>query len=150
MWCDTISGYCEAHHKSIIDVSGDAESELFHNKTISRKLKPIDIRAVLDFMVDQGLGKWQDDKKAKCVVTWKSFDEWAAAIYEWATKSGHVNSGICTVYEITDDDATRSESFHKLDKGVVLEALHVLQSQERCQLYEGSSIDEMGVKFTSR
>lgn len=30
-----------------------------------------------------GFGKWQDDHKVKCVITWKKFEDWASAIYKW-------------------------------------------------------------------
>lgn len=40
-----------------------------------------------------------------------------------------------------------TQDFHGLDKGVILEALRTLQEQGRADLYEGSSLDEMGVKF---
>jgi hypothetical protein len=33
-----------------------------------------------------GYGKWKDEQKSACVVTWKKMDEWGNLIYQWVRR----------------------------------------------------------------
>lgn len=42
----------------------------------------------LDALVDEGKAVWLDTKKDRCLILWKSVEEWADSLYSWCKGSG--------------------------------------------------------------
>jgi ESCRT-II complex subunit VPS25 len=110
------------------------------------KLNAEGIRVVLDGLVKDGFGIWQDEAKAVCVVSHRKFQDWANIMYDWAKGSFMMNK-ICTLYELSQGDATNGEEFHGVDTLILLKALHLLLEQDKVSLILSDSPDETGVKF---
>ena len=147
MWIDLIAVWLKQEKKTVIYVNKDSGSFPFSNKKINRALKVQDIRTVLDHMASLKYGSWNDDEKTIFGVSWKSMDEWANMIYQWAVDEGQIGK-ILTFFDIHSGDATKMTEFHGLDSGLILKILDVLEDQGKCQVFkDGSVVDEYGVKF---
>lgn len=109
------------------------------------------IAAVMDHVVATGHGEWEaEGSKARCRIFFKSLNEWASLIYEFATANAMVGS-VYTVYELHSGDATTDAPFHGLEAVTLNKALQVLEGQGRAALFSGSSDspDDTGVKFVA-
>lgn len=95
-------------------------------------------------MQTQGNAAPVDKKKQQWEIYWHPLDEWANIISRWATDNGMVNT-VCTLFELTNGDTSVGEEFHGLDQNVLVKALKVLQTQQKCELMEFDN--EGGVKF---
>ena len=66
----------------------------------------------------------------------------AADIEKWVRSTGRSNT-VCTIYEISDGDDTEGESFHGLDRDIIMDALRYLEKHGKAEIMEGGE----GVKF---
>lgn len=57
-------------------------------------------RLFLDALVDQGKAIWVD-KKDRCLILWKSVDEWADSVYSWCKD---VNESVILVEDLCRHD----------------------------------------------
>lgn len=147
LWTDLICRWLEANKKTVIYVNKDVKQVPFTNTGISRALKLNDLRKILDFMKEEGYGKWQDDEKTMFNCSWKKMQEWANIIYNWAKEEGMMNK-ILTLYDLHSGDDVRHTSFYKLENTLMVEILEVLADQGKAQVFrDGNVIDEFGVKF---
>lgn len=146
MWTDLILSYQKAHGRSQINTSTDAQCELFFNKAIQRQLSGEAIKTILDELVKQGYGEWQDENKVVCSTSDRSLDDWAQVVYKWAAETGQEKS-ICTVYELTEGDLTAGEEFVGLDIALMVRVLKRLEEAGKVTLIPGDAASEMGVKF---
>src|SRR5690606_19711745 len=115
---------------------------LFYNKTIDRKLSIDGIRTVMDHMVSQKLAKWQDSHR--CFIFWRSLDEWADLIYNWAVSIGNLNT-VCTFYELVQGDDTTDQPFYGIGTEVLRTFLEKLQDSGRAEIINVDGTE--GVKF---
>jgi len=145
-WCSLILSYCKHNRIYELDVAEIATSQLFHNKSIERKLTTDDIIGLLEVLAKQGHVEWQDLKSKKnCIIMWRTPEEWGKLIYDWAKGFGMVNT-VCTLYELTNGDDTKSQDFHGIENWLLLRALKTLESSGKAEIMslgEGSD----GVKF---
>lgn len=85
-----------------------------------------------------------DSSRQQWEIYWHPLEEWASLIHAWATNNGMTNT-VCTLFEMTEGDASLGQEWHGLDRTVFVKALKVLQDQEKCELM-GEGVDG-GVKF---
>ncbi|KJH45087.1 tRNA methyltransferase complex GCD14 subunit [Dictyocaulus viviparus] len=146
-WASLVIDYTQHNKIYTIDVAEAANSELFHNQKLNRRLSPEGIRAVFEYLEQKKHIEWLDIGKTRCHIYWRRPDEWAALIYGWAVSNGLLNTP-CTLYEITHGDDTVQESFYGLEKDVLLKALRSLELQRRAQLMNIGTESE-GVCFVA-
>lgn len=107
-WSALVLAYARHHRLFRLHLSAAADSDLFRNRRIDRRLSPADIRDLLDFMRRDGRAEYLDAKDAGDVVFvhWRKPDEWAAVVEAYVEDSGQRGS-VLTLYELTDGEATR-------------------------------------------
>mmetsp|Transcript_12951 Transcript_12951/g.26264 ORF Transcript_12951/g.26264 Transcript_12951/m.26264 type:complete len:168 (-) Transcript_12951:1136-1639(-) len=98
LWCDLIRNYCRHHRVFWLDVTEASGSPLFCNEAIQRRLSLEDIRFFLGELVNRGEGEWSTQKD-RCLVYWRTPEEWGDVIYSWVDATGRNNTPL-TVYEI--------------------------------------------------
>ncbi|VDM72076.1 unnamed protein product [Strongylus vulgaris] len=107
-WASLVIDYTQHYKIFTLDVAEVANSELFHNHKLNRRLSPEGIRAVFDYLEQKKHVEWIDLAKTRCHIYWRRPDEWAALIYAWAVSNGLLNTP-CTLYEIAHGDDTVQE-----------------------------------------
>ncbi|XGW23311.1 hypothetical protein V3C99_005498 [Haemonchus contortus] len=117
-WASLVIDYAQHNKIFTLDVAEVANSELFYNQKLNRRLSPEGIRAVFDYLEQKKHVEWIDIVKTRCHIYWRRPDEWAALIYAWAVSNGLLNTP-CTLYEIAHGDDTVQESFYGLEKDVL-------------------------------
>lgn len=100
-WSALVLAYTKHRRLFKLSVSDAAESDLFCNKAINRRLQPADIKEVLDFMRREGRVEGDGDSVR---VYWKTVDEWAAAVEAFVDQTANKGS-ILTLYELSEGDA---------------------------------------------
>lgn len=143
-WASLVLAYCQHNKVFTLDLVEAQQSPLFNNSKINRKLSSEGVGAVLDHLDKHGHIEWLEKQKRRCRILWRTTEQWAKLIYDWAHASGLLNS-VCTLYELTSGEDTADEAFHGLDQDVLRKALRHLESEGRAQLLSVGS-DE-GVKF---
>ncbi|KAG9301949.1 hypothetical protein G9A89_020993 [Geosiphon pyriformis] len=146
-WSRIIQGYCRHHRLYRLDLAESLNWELFNNRTIKRRLNFETLQAIIEEMVKQGTAEWiPPNKKITAIINWRKPEEWATLIYNWIYANGMTNS-ILTVYEIAHGELTEGLEFHELDQSVLLKALDLLVKRGVAQVFQGTSAEDMGVKF---
>eukprot|EP00128_Syssomonas_multiformis_P006349 Colp12_sorted_trinity150504_noHs@21299 len=149
VWGELVLGYCKHHKSFLLEVKDAAASELFFNTKINRRLSSEGIMLVLEHLASSGHVEWQAKDRSRCLVMWRSPQEWAALIYQWAVDSGNVDT-VCTLYELHSGDATIGTEFYGLETVMLRKALGVLEQRGQAQVFTASSDDDAGVKFFSQ
>ncbi|TFB07546.1 Vacuolar protein-sorting-associated protein 25 [Trichoderma ghanense] len=158
-WSALVLSYARHHRLFRLVVSSAAESELFHNRAINRRLSPADVREVLDFMRKDGRAEFvrgnagaADGGAAAAAAAagdvvllyWRKPEEWAALVEAYVEETAQKGS-VLTVYELTEGENTRGTEFHGMDNQVLMKALNILVKQGKAQIF--GSEDSLGVKF---
>ncbi|XP_077997606.1 vacuolar protein-sorting-associated protein 25-like [Glandiceps talaboti] len=143
-WCSLVLSYHK--HKKIfsLDVTEAQSSPLFHNTQIDRKL-PVDaVHIVLEELRKKGNLEWADKSRRRCLIMWRTPEEWGSLLYQWASTNGLLNT-VCTLYELVSGDDTSKEEFHGLDMMLLKRSLKTLEAQRKAELisFDGNE----GVKF---
>ncbi|CAO3639255.1 unnamed protein product [Cunninghamella echinulata] len=120
-------------------------SPLFENTRIKRRLSLETLKEIIEYMVQQGTAKWEEDK-TQVLLFWRKPDDWADLIAQWVNQCG-LNNDIVTVYEIAHGDLAEGQEFYEMDHKVLIVALQVLVKRGMAQLFKGTEDDDMGVKF---
>ncbi|KAL1842934.1 hypothetical protein VTJ49DRAFT_3722 [Mycothermus thermophilus] len=96
-------------------------TDLFHNRTINRRLSPADIREVIDFLRRDGRaeyvggspppppprsGELSTGTSGYAWIYWRSPEEWAALVEAWVDSTGQKGS-VLTLYELIEGDGSR-------------------------------------------
>ncbi|KAJ3952200.1 hypothetical protein N0V92_011377, partial [Colletotrichum tropicale] len=138
--------------------------ELFHNKTLNKRLSLADAREVLEFMKKDGRAEQLPASPDVFWVYWRTPDEWAAAIEAWIDETAQ-KGVVLTLYELTEGEGTRGtgesflgvprcgelqltvdfSDFHGLDSDLLQKALQVLVKRGKAQIF--GQEDSQGVKF---
>ena len=129
-WSALVLSYARHHRLFRLVVSSAAESELFHNRAINRRLGPADIREVLDFMRKDGRAEFIRASSAAAagsdvggfssgagaaggggagdvvLLYWRKPEEWAALVEAYVDETAQKGS-VLTVYELTEGENTR-------------------------------------------
>ncbi|RWS11378.1 vacuolar protein-sorting-associated protein 25-like protein, partial [Dinothrombium tinctorium] len=137
-WRSLILSYCKANRIHTLDVQQSLKNEIFCNRKINRELNYESLMIILDYLREKGSIEWFDKKKSKCYVYWKTPNEWANVIYDWAQSRSLINT-VCTFYEIVSGDDTLNESFHGLDTDILIKAIEILEKEGKAALI---SIDD--------
>eukprot|EP00002_Diphylleia_rotans_P017282 TRINITY_DN3355_c0_g1_i1.p1 TRINITY_DN3355_c0_g1~~TRINITY_DN3355_c0_g1_i1.p1 ORF type:complete len:194 (+),score=42.50 TRINITY_DN3355_c0_g1_i1:66-647(+) len=146
LWTELILMYSQRMKTNTLTVSEALRQPPFVNPQINRKLSEEAFRYFIDAMVTQGRAQWTDSSRTKCVLYSKRLEEWADIIYKWVYDSGLTDS-VMTVYELHSGDSTRGLAFHGLDPFIITNALRVLETRGKAQIFRGDTTDEDGVKF---
>jgi ESCRT-II complex subunit VPS25 len=144
-WCRLVIDYCQFHRIYSFDLNEVAKSELFYNGKINRRLDETGIRTVFNALEQQKHVEWTDKGKNRCHVYWRRPDEWGQLIYEWASSNGLLNS-VFTLHDLVQGEDTANESFHSLDRDVLVKAIQSLEGQRRAVFVEIEG-EKSGVKF---
>ncbi|CAO3614975.1 unnamed protein product [Cunninghamella blakesleeana] len=119
-----------------------------HNKIYTLNLIKLSLETlqeIIEYMIEQGTARWDDDK-SQVLLFWRKPDDWADLITQWVNRSG-LNNDIVTVYEIAHGELSEGQEFYEIDNKVLLVALQVLVKRGIAQLFKGTEDDDMGVKF---
>lgn len=123
---------------------------LFANDIIGRRLTPGEISTVLDDLVKKGRGEWEEDEyggRTRCRILWRTPEEIADDLYDWAEKNGNVGGGVCTVYELHSGEDVVGTALEGADETLLRRAIAILEERGKCRLFQGETSDEDGIKF---
>ncbi|WXG42786.1 MAG: hypothetical protein WED04_01580 [Promethearchaeati archaeon SRVP18_Atabeyarchaeia-1] len=81
-WGDFILKWCQFTVHHVVGLKDFNTSKPFD------KLPEKELRDILQFMIDRGLGKWIDKDRTVARIMWRSLQEWATELYEWAYRNG--------------------------------------------------------------
>ncbi|KAL3313725.1 Vacuolar protein-sorting-associated protein 25 [Cichlidogyrus casuarinus] len=109
---------------------------------IERKASKELVIAVLDELHRRGNLTWTNKTHTEGKFAWKTPEEWAKIIADWAISTGQGNN-VFTIFELISGDETVDEPFHGLDHEVFITALRCLERQDRAKLMNNND----GVKF---
>ncbi|KAH9074704.1 ESCRT-II complex vps25 subunit [Lactarius deliciosus] len=125
------------------EVPGGEWDEVLRNPRINKRLMPNHLAHVLDAMVNKDLAVYEPAKQTRAVLLyWRSPEEWADVLHEWATNTGQLNT-ILTFYEISDPPVPSALS--GIPESLLRGAIAVLAKSGRAQLISISGGD--GVRF---
>lgn len=152
-WCQLVLAHQKFLKKTSLDLKESADNDLFYNRQLKRRLNAEGILVVMEELRRRGNLEWISGGSRNCGpssligvarIIWRSTEEWANLVYQWARDTGHINS-VCTLFELTDGEDTEDQAFHGLDKPVLMAALRYLEqhSQAEIIMFDGNE----GVKF---
>eukprot|EP00039_Didymoeca_costata_P028002 m.19692 g.19692 ORF g.19692 m.19692 type:complete len:177 (-) comp6650_c0_seq1:4038-4568(-) len=147
-WKELVLSYCKHEKIEILDIHEAPKLPLFNNADIQRSLKQKSIVTVLEYLNESGNLEWLDKEKSRCLVFWRSPNEWAKLIYDWVNATGSQNS-VFTLYEMNEGDTGKDTEFHGIGNELLLRALQKLESDGKAQLMktEPDVTTYDGVKF---
>ncbi|EHK44266.1 hypothetical protein TRIATDRAFT_223434 [Trichoderma atroviride IMI 206040] len=154
-WSSLVLAYARHHRIFRLALSAAADSDLFYNRQLDRRLAPPDIREVVDFMRKDGRAEYLQPGDAAAagagagagdvvLIYWRKPQEWAVLIEAYVDETAQKGS-VLTVYELTEGENTRGTEFHGMDNGVLMKALNILVKRGKAQIF--GSEDSLGVKF---
>ncbi|RGP80912.1 hypothetical protein FLONG3_962 [Fusarium longipes] len=145
-WADIILAYARHNRIFRLSLSEAADSDLFVNRKLDRRLQFDDIRDVVSFMHTDGRVEYVGGGTSGDVVFvyWRKPEEWAELVENYIEESGQKGS-VLTVYELVEGDGTKGNDIHGMDTDVLLKALNVLVKRNKAQIF--GQDDSLGVKF---
>ncbi|KAK7421295.1 hypothetical protein QQZ08_010011 [Neonectria magnoliae] len=145
-WSALILAYARHHRIFRLALSSAADSDLFFNRRIDRRLQLDDIRDVVDFMRKDGRAEYVGGGSSGDVVFlfWRKPGEWAGLVESYVEETGQKGS-VLTVYELVEGDGTKGTDIHGMDNEILLKALNVLVKRGKAQIF--GQDDSLGVKF---
>lgn len=159
-WSALVLAYARHHRLFRLRLSEAAETELFYNHALERRLQPVDIRELIDSMAKEGRAEYitasssssgvgmtssfADGGHDVIFIYWKKPEEWAAIVEQYVEDTAQKGS-VLTVYELSQGDGTRSTDLHGIDSEVLLKALNILVKRGKAQIF--GQEDSLGVKF---
>lgn len=134
-WSSLVLAYARHHRIFRLALSAAADSDLFYNRQLDRRLAPPDIREVVDFMRKDGRAEYLQPGDAGAgggssssngdassiaastaaagagagdvvLIYWRKPQEWAALIEAYVDETAQKGS-VLTVYELTEGENTR-------------------------------------------
>lgn len=148
-WSDLVLAYARHHRIFRLSLSSAADSDLFHNRKLDRRLNPPDIRELLDFMHKDGRAEYLSGGSGPgpgdvVFIHWRKPEEWARLIESYVEDTGQ-KGGVLTLYELAEGEGTRSTEIHDIDSDVLLKALNILVKKGKAQIF--GQDNSQGVKF---
>ncbi|CAF3744850.1 unnamed protein product [Rotaria sp. Silwood1] len=140
-WCSLILDYCRLKKVCTFDVNDASKFSPFINAKINHNNF---IQILLEELRSRGNIEWEDKNKRRCLILWKSLEEWAKTVYQWITSRG-MNGTVCTFYELLHGDDTRSAEFHNIDSKLFHRILFELEKRGQATIFSENGAD--GVKF---
>ena len=141
-WRSIVLDYCQRRSLTSLDLREIAQSELFNNTKIQRRLSDSALTAIFKDLEDKGNLEWPDKSKPRCNIYWRSPDEWGALIYNFIKQRGQTNT-VCTLYELTESSDAVGQPFYGLDEAVLIKSLKILEVQKKAEIFPNNE----GVKF---
>ena len=141
-WRSIVLDYCQRKGLTSLDLREAAQSELFNNSSIQRRLSDEALREVFNELEAKGNVEWTDKARTRCNVYWRSPDEWGSLIYAHIKSKGQTNA-ICTLYELTEGTDAVGQPFYGLDESVLIKSLKTLEAQKKAEVFGNNE----GVKF---
>ncbi|KAH9995440.1 winged helix DNA-binding domain-containing protein [Russula compacta] len=125
---------------------GGEWDEVLRNPRINRRLAPAQLGHILGVMVGKNLAVHEPARQMRsALLYWRLPEEWAEVLYEWATKTGQLNT-ILTFYEISEPPVPSALS--GIPEPLLRDAIGILAKSGRAQLISISDGD--GVRFFPR
>ncbi|KAK3186237.1 hypothetical protein K4F52_005001 [Lecanicillium sp. MT-2017a] len=163
-WTDLVLSYCRARRIFRLTVSQAADSELFHNKKLDRRLQMADIRELLEHMRREGRAEYVSSSASTSsggggsgaggaagggaedvvFIYWRTPEEWATLVENYVDETAQKKS-VLTVYELSEGEGTRGTELHGIDPDVLRKGLNVLVKRGKAQIF--GQEDSLGVKF---
>ncbi|KFH46338.1 Vacuolar protein-sorting-associated protein-like protein [Hapsidospora chrysogenum ATCC 11550] len=152
-WSALVLAYARHHRIFRLSLSSAADSDLFYNRKLDRRLAPADIRELLDFMRKDGRAEDVSSSGGGgggagggdvVFIHWRKPVEWARLIESYVEDTGQ-KGGVLTLYELAEGEGTRSTEIHGIDNEVLLKALNILVKRGKAQIF--GQDDSQGVKF---
>ncbi|KAK2929913.1 ESCRT-II complex, Vps25 subunit [Fusarium oxysporum f. sp. vasinfectum] len=145
-WSDLILAYARHNRIFRLSLSEAADSDLFVNRKLDRRLQFDDIRDVISYMHTDGRVEYVGGKTTGDVVFlyWRKPEEWAELVENYVEETGQKGS-VLTVYELVEGDGTKGNDIHGMDTDVLLKALNILVKRNKAQIF--GQDDSLGVKF---
>ena len=115
-WAALVLAYARHHRVFRLALSSAADSELFHNARLGRRLAPADVHELLDFMGRDGTAEYAGGSGGDTgtggggdvvLLYWRKPQEWATLVEQYVEDTGQKGS-VLTVYELTEGEGTRS------------------------------------------
>ncbi|KAL5032498.1 hypothetical protein BDV3_001057 [Batrachochytrium dendrobatidis] len=147
LWCDLVLSHSQHTRTFIIDVNESVgKLEPFHNPKIQRSLSRESLVLILDHLVSvMKMAEWESKDKNRCLIYWRTPEEWASQVYTWVFNTGRTGT-VCTTYEVFCGDETEGESFHGIPEEIIKKVLDVLAKQGKAQIFN-SNDGNTGIKF---
>lgn len=145
-WQALILSYCQSQKVFIVSTAGGDQLPLFVNTSINRQLSREGKVRFLGDLVAQGRASWLDKQQSRCLILWKSLENWTSTISDWIQDTGHVDSVVALEDLSSGDDVTATE-LEGLPREILLPALKLLEAKGRVRLFKGVTAEEEGVKF---
>jgi ESCRT-II complex subunit VPS25 len=107
-WADLILAYARHNRIFRLSLSEAADSDLFVNRKLDRRLQFDDIRDVVSFMHADGRVEYVGGGTSGDVVFlyWRKPEEWAELVENYVEETGQKGS-VLTVYELVEGDGTK-------------------------------------------
>jgi len=81
-WCDLVLKWCQFDVHHVVGLKDFKASKPFE------VLPEMELREILQHLVDRGLAKWIGKDKTVARIMWRSLEEWANDVYQWAYNNG--------------------------------------------------------------
>jgi hypothetical protein len=99
-WCDLVLKWCQFSSHHVVGLKDFKTSRYFD------ELPEMELREILQHLVDRGLAKWIDKDKTVARIMWRSFEEWANDIHQWAFNNGVENLDTFVIRSANKDFST--------------------------------------------
>lgn len=148
LWTELILSFCRHFKFYVLDIDEAIASwPLFKHERNQRQLEREHILELLEKLESQGNLEWIDKKtKRQARIIWRTPEQWGNLIYEWAVKTGHLNT-VITVWDLREGDDCLDQEWHGLELEIFLDALKTLEVQKKAMVFTGTETDSRGVKF---
>ena len=146
MWSDLFLAYAQKNAIHQISIQQLLNTPLCHNTQIKRKLSSEAIGQIIEWMRKNDCGDYTSESKDAVFLYWRSLQEIAQAIHQWADRNAKIGSTEA-IMDLTDDSQCAKEIFYKMPVEIVLKACLKLQEVGKAQVFYSDNTDTHGVKF---
>ncbi|CAI5507581.1 unnamed protein product, partial [Closterium sp. Naga37s-1] len=103
LWAELIVAWCRHHRTLLVPLD---HFPLFHHPAIQRKLTFEARQVFLEALVAEGRAEWTDRSRTRCLILWKSINDWADTLLHFVRENGFGDS-VLTLEEIRAGDDTK-------------------------------------------
>ncbi|CAL1714313.1 unnamed protein product [Somion occarium] len=147
-WSRLILSY--ARHRQLFtvrvedaEVTGGEWDEILRNDRINRRLRSSHLAYILEQMAAKNQLVYDPPKQSRsALLYWRTPEEWAEVLHEWASTTGQLNT-ILTFYEIIEPPVPSPLS--GIPMQILRKAIHILTKTNRAQII--AVADGEGVRF---
>ena len=151
MWTDIICGYCQHSKIYQVGISELYNSKICINTQIDRRISLNFMQNLIEHMVKHGINnlgfaEYTNTSKDKVFIYFKSVQEVAKWIYEWADRTGRIGS-VETIVDLSEAEENSKELFYKVPVEIIKKACDALQRESKAEVFYSEKSKEYGVKF---